>query len=227
MRFSAFQLSGFAFFLNITINLPSILLTTFVHGTFLLYVISTRNYFKEQEPIEKPFHKVMFILLIIAFFGLLLIFYQGEQQSSIHCPQEYTFSGDEIFTTPENAIITDVEAYYNRDLKLFRETAYYSDELKRKLDIAWDGYDKFLKEQEEKVKSVRVLDKVDRIEITKKEVINEDEAYLEYTIYFKNLGKYGQTSPKKDFAYMINVDGRWKVNVEPEFEDQFKQMGIS
>ena len=68
--------------------------------------------------------------------------------------------------------------------------------------------------------------KIDKIETTKKEIINENEVYLEYTIYYQKEDTAVNT-PKNDFAYIIKVDGKWKVNTEPNFEEQFKQMGIS
>lgn len=223
--FSAFQPSAPNVLLNLALNLPGILLTTFVHGVFILYIFSTRNYFKEDTPTETAFHKVMFIFLILAFLGMLFLFYQGEQRTV--CPELYTYSGDDRFSTPEKAITTDVEAFHNKDLELFREAGYYSDNFKRKLSLAGISFDNFLKMQEEKVKAGRIFDKVDRVEITKKEIINENEVYLEYTVYYRKIEGAAVSAPKNDFAYMIKVNGGWRVNLEPEFEEQFRQMGVS
>ncbi|MFH1276084.1 MAG: hypothetical protein ABIH82_03155 [Candidatus Woesearchaeota archaeon] len=226
-NFISHNLSASAILLNITVNFQGIFLTTFVNGVYVLYIISTRNYFKEPIPTETKFHKVMFVFLIFAFMGSSLIMYQTEQQNIIFCPSDYTFSGTDRFATPENTLITDLEAYYNSDMDVFIETGYYSDNFQRKLGLAGIEFSNFIEQQRELANSSNFLDVIDRVEITKKDIINENEVYLEYIIYFKEINKLKVNLPKNDFVYMIKVDGVWKINLEPEFEDQFKQMGIS
>src|SRR3989344_1070325 len=194
------------------LNYHGILLTAFVYGVFILYIISTRNYFKDQKPVETTFHKVMFVLLFFALAGSLFITYQTNQLMLITCLQEYTFSEEERFATQENALITDIEAYYNRDFELFFDSAYHSDGFKEKLSKANISFEQFKAMSRQSLASARVFDKVDRIEITSKKTISENEVYLQYRIYFKKLEGYAQTAPKGDFAYMIKVNNRWKVN---------------
>jgi hypothetical protein len=218
-------LSPNVLFLNILVNLPSMLLTTFVYVFFLLYVISTKSFFKGEG--ETTFHKVMFVLVVGAFIGSLLIFYQNVQADKLHCPIPYSFSPDEMFATPENTIVTDLEAYYKGDIALWTTTGYYSDNLKRKLESAGISWNQYQLAQQEKLANVQIDEKVDRVEFTNKKVVSGNEVYLEYTVYYQEFPGFRTRPPEEDFAHMINIGGKWKINVEPEYEDDFLAMGIS
>jgi len=58
-----------------SLDVYTLLFLTFINLIFLLYVLSTRATFDEYEPHEGNFHKVMFILMIIAFIAECYVFY--------------------------------------------------------------------------------------------------------------------------------------------------------
>ncbi len=141
------------------------------------------------------------------------------------CPH-YTFEEDEMFATPENALITNTEAYYNKDTELFWETAYHSDSFKEKLSRTEISFEQFKEMERQNALSSPKNQRVDRVEFTKKETINENEVYLEYRVFLKILGSEGTLHSKDDIAYMIKIGDKWLINVEPEFDPQFKEMGV-
>jgi len=211
--------------INLLINLSGILITTSVYGIFILYVISTRNYFKGRPSRETVFHKIMFIFLLFSFIGSLFLVYQHHQE--IVCPDPYTFDETERFSTPENTLITSVEAYFNRDPEVLTDTTFYSEEFKRKLERSGTDLATILEIQRKEVQRGRIYDKIDHIEITKKESITENEVYIEYISYFRKVKDAAVRPPIEGADYLINVHGEWKLNPEPLFDEDFKQKDMT
>ena len=207
---------------NIAAALPSIFLFTFVYMVMILYVISTRFYLQDSKLPETVFHKVMFILLIFSFIGFVFFTYQNDRLIQYACPQDYTIPVKDRFVTPENAVTIDVEAYYNRDKILGFNTGYYSSSFKEKLNKANITFEQF-KEMENKHYLSAPMIKVDTVEILSKKNINNNEVYIQYRTYFKPSFDGKIVPPKQDFAYMIKINNEWKVDVEPEFEEQLKK----
>lgn len=121
----------------------------------------------------------------------------------------------EKFSKPYSALFYLEQQFSEQNYKLYNEKTYFSDtleeDMKNDLNISIDDYkQKFIANYENNF-TKRL--KVERIRYDKKEIIDDKNIHLEYSLIFDDK------TIKEDDTYLIRIDDEWYINLEPEYND--------
>lgn len=130
----------------------------------------------------------------------------------------YNLSQEEKFSTPENTIITSINALIDGDFNSFIETAYYSPSFQEKVkEYMGLTIDEFKELEKISIVNNHLENEIREITFFNKTPIGNN-LYVEYEIKYWVDKNGNMKKPRKDYGYMIKIENQWKIDLEPEYE---------